>query len=236
MSASILNKVKDLLSLSEGAGNVNEKASAYKLAQKLLAKHRLTMADIEASGVSTDKESVEVSSEPLYEGKRMITWLGILASGIAANNDCAVYWSGGKVRRLTILGRKSDVEIVRYLYDTVSAQILSFCKVALRRNGGGKTFSNNFKLGAANVVIQRITEATKEVEQDYAGSRAMVLVKRDRAELESAKAKLGLRSKAAVKARFSPDGYAAGRAAGARVNLTRGGLGSSGGSAKRLGF
>ena len=79
-------------------------------------------------------------------------------------------------------------------------------------------------MGAVNTVNARFKEAKQEVEEEYVGTKALVLVNNKAKEVSNKLASLHLR---AVKAssRFDRDGYMQGREAGKRVNLTRGSLG-----------
>jgi hypothetical protein len=225
MSEHVLNKVRDLLKLSDGAG-IHESAAAAKAAQRLLTKNRLTMADVYASSEKA-REPIVTSEDPLYVGTRIITWRGYLAGGVAEANCCSPYWSkswlnGRWKQRLLIIGRQSDIDQVRYLYNSISAQIEALCAAALLgyHFGGGKTFANNFKLGAVTSVIERLNEAQNEVEQEYVGTSALVLVKKDKAELDEAVTALKLTSRKSS-ARYSREGQKAGERAGKSINLNR---------------
>lgn len=230
MSEQILSKVRNLLALSKN-DNVHESSAAYKAAQKLLTKNRLTMADVYASAEKS-REPIITSNEPLYAGIRAINWKGSLAAGITKANCCSCYWhsvwvDGRWNKQLLVVGRQSDIDVVRYLFSAVVAQIEAYCAAAMLRNrGGGKTFANNFKYGATNTVVERLAEAQQEVEEEYEGTTALVLVNKDKAELDVAMKALKLR-KRTVKSRYDDRGQEAGKRAGRRVNLSRGALGDS---------
>lgn len=223
----ILSKVRNLLSLSDKNQNLNEAAAAFKAAQKLLSKHRLSITDVYVS--EEDKEPVKESDEPLYAGARAITWRGDLAASVCKANGCHAFWritavNGRRQKQLLIIGRESDINTVRYMYNLIASQIEAMCASALLTNGGGKTFSNNFKLGAVDTISSRLKEATQEVEDQYKGTTALVLVKQADNEVNQAVAKLKLR-KRSVSYRHNREGYAQGQAAGRRVNLSRGSIG-----------
>lgn len=239
MSEHILTKVKRLLALSNNNANVNEAASAYKLAQKLLSENRLSMADVDSIGDNVEEE-IKKGEEGLYVGKRAITWKGSLAVGISECNGCHVHWGRvyvpgkGGCKKLTLIGRPSDIAIVQWLYHSVVSQIDSLCKAAMIMNGGGgKTFSNNFKHGAVSAVVARIKEAKQEVDQKYNGTAALVLVK-NKDEAVAAYVKKAFPNLRSTKttSRYDSNGYNEGKRAGGRVNLSRGGLGA--GKSKRL--
>ncbi|KKN19844.1 hypothetical protein LCGC14_0941700 [marine sediment metagenome] len=229
MSEQILTKVKDLLALSSGNSNLNESASAYKAAQRLLTRHKLNMADVYASAERVVREPIIKCNEPLYAGKRMITWKGSLAKGICDANSCGCYWNNIYtesvwLQHLVLVGRQSDIDTVRYLYTIISAQIEAMCVVAMFQNGGGgKTFSNNFKLGTVNTVAKRLNEAVQEIVDEYVNTKAMTIINKDKEDLSGAMSALNLR-KRTVNSRYSESGYDAGKKAGRRVNLTRGSL------------
>jgi len=219
MQNEILLKIKKLLDLSKNNTNVHEAAAAYHAAQKLLTQHRLSLVDLEKADDS------DYDFDDVYYGKRKITWKGVLASGIAKCNGCRAFWRATRAGRvLQVVGKKANIDIVKWLYASVSAQIESLCKLAVQASYGGKTFSNNFKLGASNAVIQRLQLAKSEVESEYTGTHALVHINQADAKLEQY-----FREVLEVKpytAKFTGDsnGYAAGTRAGKRVNITKGGL------------
>lgn len=226
MDSQIKNKIKDLLSLSKDGANLNESTNAYKLAQKLLIKHNLSMVDI-----SLDKDNNEpiiTSEAPLYVGKRAITWKGRLAHTICEANNCFCYWhlkyeNYHLIRKLVVVGRKSDIETVDWLYKTISSQIEIFCVNAILVYGGGKTFANNFKLGAINAVSSRLKEAKQEVESEYIGTKAMVHIDQIQKKLKEKQKELKLLTYK-VQYREHKDGYVAGVVAGNNISLAKGNL------------
>lgn len=226
MNDEIISKIQNLLRLSENNSNLNESAAAYKAAQELLTRHKLTLADIESKATEGSSEPIEVSNVPLYVGKRAITWKGCLADQIAQVNGCGVWWrpslhNGKWVKRLMIMGAPSDMAICTWLFQTCVTQIEAMCKIALAANrGGGKTFSNNFKMGAVHTIAKRLKEAKEEVEEEYAGTAAIVLVKKNEMEVRKAMDSMNLK---ATRASYRSDrsGYAAGKEAGKKVDLSR---------------
>ena len=180
MNYEIISKIQNLLNLSKNNINLNESAAAYKAAQKLLTRHKLTLADIQLKESKHSNEPIEISDIPLYTGKRAITWKGCLADRIATANGCGVWWS----------------------------------------KQWNKTFSNNFKIGAVDAIAERLTEAKQEVEKEYEGTAAMVLVKKNEIEVSKAMNSMNLKPK---KASYRSDysGYAAGKMAGKKVDLSK---------------
>lgn len=213
----IIEKVKKLLSLHNNNTNLNEASNAYKVAQKLLAEHRLSMADVH--NASTEEEIKEWRGQPLYQGKRRINWRSKLAIAVCRNNGCDAIFYGGEIR---VVGRKSDFEIVSWLYDSIANQIEAMAKTSCC--GMGKGYSNDFKLGAVSRVSERLEDAQAETRQKYSGTQALVLVNsKDEALKDYVKKVLkpNFFTPARAKRRSA---YQEGITAGNRVTLAKGGL------------
>jgi hypothetical protein len=105
----VLDRVQKLLNLSEGGGTEEEAQSALLTAQKLLAKHRLTMADLESVRNKTDEEKIDelvVATGSL----NLAGWKSKLAATIAKNFRCKV-WSQRDGARLSDGENKKSEEI-----------------------------------------------------------------------------------------------------------------------------
>jgi len=177
VSESLLKKVQGLLSKTVDNGcSVAEAATAAALAQKLITEHRLSMADLDDS----ETEEIEHTTVEGFASARTSTWKNTVASGIAKANDCRLYIHtshsfGGKRKRIyKIVGRNSDIEIVNYMFTTVSREIERLCKIEMAvQNGHGKTWANSFKNGAASAVVTKLQAARQEA-KDAGSSTAIV--------------------------------------------------------------
>lgn len=215
----VIEKVKKLLSLHNNNTSLNEASNAYKVAQKLLAEHRLSMADIESAS-DLKEENIGVSDHCLYEGKRRITWRVRLASIVARNNGCDVLLYGGNIR---LVGRDSDFVIVKWLYDSIETQIEAMAKHTCK--GMGKGYSNDFKLGAVSRVAERLAEAKQETRDKYSGTKALVLVdQKDAAIKKYVKDVLKVTSSHTGGSAKRREAFNRGQQAGNKVNLSKGGL------------
>lgn len=213
----VIEKVKKLLSLHNNNTSLNEATNAYNVAQKLLAEHRLSMADVQ--NASTEEEIKEWGGEPLYSGRRRINWKSKLATAVCRNNGCDAIFYGGDIR---VVGRKSDFEIVKWLYDSISNQIESLAKTQCK--GMGKGYSNDFKLGAVSRVSERLEDAQAETRQKYSGTQALVLVNSKDEAVKDYVHEI-LKPKGFIPARAKrPSAYQEGCAAGNKVTLAKGGL------------
>lgn len=189
VSNKILDKIAKLMRLSNNTSNVNEAATAYAQAQALLTKHRLTMAEVEAAANTLEAgEQIIESASPLYQGERVIHWKSNLACGIASFNGCKVFFRTFRYPEkkvvYVVVGRPSDITVVRYFFQSICVQIDLLCKNAMSCGlGNGKTFSNSFRLGAVETVLERLEAAHQQVRTEYSGSAALVLVNKKDAEV-----------------------------------------------------
>lgn len=215
----VINKVKKLLALHNNNSNLNEATNAYKLAQKILSEHRLSIADIESNNTSI-KEDISLSSCALYKGKRRITWKVNLASIVARNNGCDVILFGGNIR---LVGRDSDFAIVTWLYNSIATQIEYMAKQSCE--GMGKGYSNDFKLGAVSRVGERLDEASRETRDKYSGTQALTLIDQKDADIKKyVKEVLKVTTFHTGSRAKCNKAFNHGLKAGNKVNLTKAGL------------
>jgi len=233
-SGVIINRINALLNKTvENGCTVAEAASAAKIAQLLLTQHRLTVADLSVNGES--QEDIHNKGEPLFVGARRVHWKDKLANCLATVNGCKAYVDTimvqrtGRARRgsqvfCRIIGRDSDIQIVRYFFHYLEREIETLCKEAMGRNeGSGKTWSNSFKNGASDAICSRLREANQEI-RDEANNTALVkLDNRDEAVSQWAEDN-GLKFKTPPdkNVNFSRHGYVQGKIAGSNVNLNKG--------------
>lgn len=157
---SVLDKIQSLKRLSENkSATPAEAANAAARVQELMLKHQISEADL---GV---EEDVEWNKDPIYSGVRPSAWRSFLATGIASLNGCRVLrgtFPNGSYRA-TLVGRKGDVEQVRYLFEFVSREIERLwaryrktMEYATRPGVSGRTAGNSYRLGAVQVVLDRL--------------------------------------------------------------------------------
>jgi hypothetical protein len=222
----LLNKVKALLSKTvENGATKEEAANAARIAQSIITKHRLEFVEL-----SADNEIGEHS--PLYFGKRIVYWRSDLAYWVCQFNGCQIIyrklWSDENkdyVIGLSIIGRSSDVAVVRYLFEHISREIERLCTQALAENkGSGKHYANSFKHGAVSMIVRRMRLAHEAVlNAQPSNSTAIVKLDQRAAEVEAwMKSSIKLKSHTDLATRsFSAEGYQAGRDAGASISLNK---------------
>lgn len=218
----IIKKIHDLMRLSSSA-NENEAAAAFAKAQELLTKHRITMASVEDA---VSKENApSITGTVIEQGKRVITWKTNLLHVICKLNGCFDYiWHGTDKVGVNINGFENDVEIVKYMYESISQQIeFLAAKARELKLGDGKTFYNNYKLGIVSAVNRRLTEANAEAKKPYVGTTALAVIENRLSVVEKEiRNKVRLKNIPVVYSRQDIDGFRLGQSDGSKVNIAPG--------------
>jgi len=179
--AEVLDKVRKLLRLSTSS-NPHEAANAAAKAQALIDAHHLSDALLSLSGEAPAQPEEPVEDMGRYGADaalagaaRRARWTVQLASDVARANGCRIYLMGGAVH---LVGRRSDAETVRYLYAYLAREIDRLALAAGR--GLGRTWGNNFRLGAVESVGRRLREhkerSQREAREAAPNAAALVLV------------------------------------------------------------
>lgn len=233
-SHAIMERIRKLLVLAE-RGTEHEATAAAAAAQKLMATHRLTEAIL---AVDTDAKDEEVGTFAMDDfAKRAVPWKGALAARLCFANSCEAFWfRTARGLELRIIGTETVSNTVRQLYCWLVAEIDILATKEAR--GKGKAYANAWRLGCAIRIGARVEEAAKaarmeavfeakataalEAGEPGAGlarvDAALAKLQFDAAKIQEVKKKLHLRKGSSAKT-SSPEGYAAGYAAGNRVNL-----------------
>jgi len=231
--AALLDKVRKLLALAgDGGATEGEASNAAAAAQRLIEQHRLDTAllDTAPDAAPRPDEPIGISTEPLYSGKKMVAWRGVLANCIARANGCQIYWHHWK--ELRVIGAPSRVASVRQLYAWLSTEVDRLGREAAI--GMGRSYGHAWRVGCAERVGQRLIDAAKqgatEARKRAEGS-GMSLVRVQQAlakidvEAERERVKAWQRQNLKLSAGRSTSisdsgGYRDGKAAGDRIKLT----------------
>lgn len=232
-----LERVQKLLRLAK-SDNANEAATAAAMAQRLIDLHKLDVAALKDESAA---EPIEDKHEPI--DRQYSTWRARLAVNIATLNGAKCYRDG---KALCLVGRKSDVQTVRYLYQWLTQEVERLADN--QPSGLGKTWYNNFRLGVIETLIVRLEEQKKATEKEamtnafntggqLAASNvgaAIVRVAQDSAAVEKwAEDNMKLRRGSSSRSNYDDGARQQGRRAGHSVGL--GGNGRSmGAGASRL--
>jgi hypothetical protein len=233
-----VDQVRKLLELSK-SDNVNESATAAEQAQRLMSKFSITEAMLAVEADEDQDDTIERGELHIHGSNKLPSWKKLLAGAMSYANQCDYYWQGN---RLFIVGRPADAETVRYLFSFVCREIDRLAKQEGSLLGSpGRTWFNQFRLGAVDTVSDRLRKAAREAraemkqiadEKDSMGTgTALVLVNNALARLDSRKEASSKYVRDVVKPRIhndiggnaAYDGMAreAGRKAGKNINLDK---------------
>lgn len=223
----IIAKVRSLLGLATSS-NPHEAANAAAKAQALLQRHKIEMAALE--DVADESEPVMSGIDAPLERGTIPTWRGSLAGALAQANDARAFFNGRRGgKRLYLVGRSSDVNAVRYLYQALSNEVERLAKIAIAdpfrdMSLNGRTFGNSFRQGAVSMIGERLEASSREVREQAKAdglSTALVRVDQQAGEVDAwVEENLGkIRSKRASKTDMAWDAFSAGRRAGRVLDL-----------------
>lgn len=228
-----INKARKLLNLAQ-SDNPNEAAVAAAQAQKILDKYEITKTMFEEHGEDEpeDEDIAIFEDSPLHEATKfnLDKWRTRLAQTIATHNMCdIIIQTGSKNKYIIVVGRPSDVEKVRYLFDWMFSETEKLCK----RDGKGKgrTWRNNYRHGVVDTIENKMNESRNETiaEIKAAASDSKALIKVDNAltkidqRLKESKAKVLERTKGRTDSKsrmtWQIDARYRGRKAGEEINV-----------------
>lgn len=180
----VIAKVQKLLLLSSSS-NANEAAAAMNAANKLIDQYRLSEADLSSSEENLDPMMED--SEAVYETGRINPWKSSLVSVLAKHYGCALfnqlsYPNGRKVSHYKLVGRKTDIAIVRYFVAYLMSECQRLCEK--EAHGKGKVFANSYCVGFVAGIREQLAASRKEAEKEATGT-AIVAINRREAEAKS---------------------------------------------------
>lgn len=180
-----LDKARKLLRLAQ-SDNPNEAALAASRAQEIMERFKIESISLDYEAQTAPDEPIRnFQADPLDDAGG--TWRWRLAHAVAEANQCKPYVvSGG---RPTVIGRPSDVATVRYIYSWLAREIDRLTQTHCA--GNGRTYSNNFRIGAAETIAERIAEQRSQLHQtirsEATNERALMVVEHSLATLEKRK-------------------------------------------------
>lgn len=190
--ANVIGRINKLRELSKGNSNPNEAANAAAAAAALIARHQLSEMDLEIKG-EKNSEPIEEIEKPLYQTGRAMLWIDRLSSVLCHHYGCSGYWNHvidpmtiaaknpnakrDSYKAFKLIGRCSDAEIVRYMFDWLQPVIVDLMKT--NAYGLGMKYSQNYALGVVQGIENQLKlEHVKTVAEATAAnqSQAMVLM------------------------------------------------------------
>jgi hypothetical protein len=195
----LLARIKKLLALAESS-NENEAALAAARAQELLDLHKLSSGEVDAKLFDAENPVDESELTEDFGRYRIgwVSWKCKLLHHIARLNGCTLLYGysscykDGKIwtnpkfqikhtRRITIIGRESDRQIVEYLSAYLSREIERLAKVAFEEKHGTGNYRElpnwtvSFGYGATHTIAQRMRRERVQSTNASPGMQALVL-------------------------------------------------------------
>lgn len=158
----LLQRVKNLLNITtESGASEGEALNAFTAAQKIISRHHLDLADINR----ISKEKIKIDRVVIYPtGKSRIMWKEKILSTLVNINNCYCVAKTIKPTHHTIFGPSDNLKIIEELYELICSQVEYFSK---QYPGKGKSQFNEFKLGCATRINQRLREAEQQTKKEY---------------------------------------------------------------------
>lgn len=216
----ILSRVQALLNKTVEKGcTPEEAAAATALAQNLLFKHNLTIAQAKDHR-KADREAIQNHTKKVCGAKVSFRWRQSLAATIARYNWCSVIVDPRGLY-IWIIGKPSNAAVVEYLSEIVGDQIHKLGQKAC----DSRSFYMSFCRGAIATIDRRLREQQEANIHAAAGSTALVV--QSEKELEEAVNNFFPKLKDARATRVTNyAGYLAGKKAGESISMNKG-VGSS---------
>ena len=245
-SQKIIEKIQKLLAMTSSP-NEAEAMTAMKMAQELLQKHDLEVADVKARIGGQAEPDESVGQEEVPNGMRTApAWHGWILSGLAKANNCQSYSQGGS---FYLIGKPHRVAVVKslfsYLLDTVEREQ----KAAMVKAKGDpmsepnrygtqryswRKWSTDFKQGMASRIHKRLAEQAKVCGSGQVSALAVQnQATLARQEIDAWMRSNGMRLTRRTTHTRNSSGYGAGQSAGDRVGLNSQ-LGGGSGSSRRM--
>lgn len=180
----ILIKIKKLLALAESS-NVNEAATAAKMASKMMTEYQIEMADV----IKIELNKGEcLSEEDLSEQAYSLwpKWMQFLSVHTAQLFDCQIKFERvGRKMKIIIQGYEADVQMVKWMYDFLYLELKRQVGVAFKnrldKSVSARDFKGTFLFSAVNVIGDRMEEIIEKNkikhDQEVAGTSLMVIKK-----------------------------------------------------------
>ena len=242
--ADILERIRKLLELSK-SDNEHEAAQAAARAAELMLEHEIEEADLEAAKPVAEQQVHPAADEVIDVDKRYVTWKGYIKSGLATafGGDTYNWHRHGRVES-RVIAPAPAMQAIRYMYSYLTGEVDRLADVAYagehaecRASGveppPARAWKSAFRVGAATVIHNRLSEQRPKARRaalEAGKTQALAVVDRqaDAIEAYKRKAHAWMYRKdgkerswggGSTAGSSSSSGYAAGRAAGANVNL-----------------
>lgn len=238
----LITKVRKLLTTSADAGATPAEAqTALRIAQRIMAEHRISTAEIERAARDEARAAGKVDAEDMVSeeiGRWIIRQDGWLAMAVGEACGVGIYraWGAGGKKTMRAFGLAHDIAVAREMFGWVAEKMRADRRTFCRRydvpagSVEGRSFADGYAhelLASAKRDKAARMKSTDTVEVDAPGApRALIVLGEAEQHHERAltvKAKqLGIGKGRSRAVRRDSRAYAQGKATGSEVNLSRG--------------
>lgn len=153
-----ISKVRKLLALSKSQ-NINEAALAASKAAAIMQEYCIEEAALHTPDSFSDEPVNSYIFETDKPSRKKIRWRMQIATGCAKVFGCESYWQYGYL--ISLIGRESDVQGARYLFDLIAPQVEQLADEQWNRVGQFNSYDKRswmhaFRLGCASTVRERM--------------------------------------------------------------------------------
>jgi hypothetical protein len=173
--SSVIEKVQKLLALAQSS-SANEAANAAAAANKLIDQYRLSEHDIAVE--HSESDPIIEDDSYLYETGRVTPWKNTLIHVLTTHYGVAHYIDahfpeGRKVSRFKLVGRTSDIHIVRYMF----AWLISECQRLANSQvkGQGRVVVASYCDGFVTGLASQLQVSRKEAQQNVSSEAIIKL-------------------------------------------------------------
>lgn len=227
----IIARVQKLRALTT-TSNEFEAANAASAAAKLIDQHQLSEMDLQVSGEKA-AEPVQIIETPLFRSGRIMLWQDRLGGAISEHYGVSIYIKNYPLpvdimapplarehdKGITMVGRPSDAEVVRYMFTWLMPVVVQLTKT--NAYGRGSQYSQNYALGVVEGIRTQLASLRQESKRQVQ-SQAMVLLDNRLAVSQAfLKVNLKLRTRKSH-LRGNEDAMAQGKRVGEKIHLQKG--------------
>jgi hypothetical protein len=216
---SVFEKIQKCLELARRGGTEGEAAAAMARVQSLLAKHNLSLAEVESRGQSAEDYIRN-------ELGRLVPWQKSVWNGIAKMYFCSFYINGPAG---ILIGKPSNVAVAK----SIAEYVCQLGERLAKTESSDRKFRNSFKTGFAFRIAQRCSEEIRKAKAgemvDESTGRALVvtpLYEKTNREVALFLSNQGVRTGTARSrsSYSSSEGFAAGKSSAEGVSLRGNGI------------
>lgn len=165
-SDTIKNRIAKVLEIAKRGGTEAEADTAMRMTLELLAKHNLTMSDVESSLVE-DEDIIDIANDAdNHQIWQRWIWDSIARLYFCQSYGSTYYLAGKKRISYTVVGRRSNVETVK----DIASYLISLCKELAKSAGQDTLYRNSFKSGFGTRIAQRCIQEKNRAELAHTSS------------------------------------------------------------------